>query len=652
MGHPDFINAGGVGPDVSQGGQWDMAHSKQFHLGEIDPFGTPEDAHGHGTHVAGIALASGNNGAFDNHGVIGMGYNCKGMMLRVFDNAGVGTDADAGAAMFYAADNGADIISISLGTENFSQLFQDAVNYAFQKGSLVVAAGNEDGNGGGDLGPIYPAACTSAIGVSANGPGQYPALSTYSGFGYYVDIAAPGGDVFIDFASLSYTIQFIWSTAMRTVGSLNQNPDLYPPYSLNYCYLAGTSMATPGVSGAAGLYYGKNNIRQTDGWSNVRALRALESSAEGLMGAPYGGREDVQGYGSLDVDALMTNLITRDTQVGGIKGMVYYNATPVGNTQVRAQKITGGTIFSTTTHADGSYRVEALPAGVYRVTTAPFGALKGKNIEVTVGSDVVGVDFYAGTFTWDETDPTIARVQVSNVQQSSITVRHWAYDPETCIDLMQFRIGTTQGGNDVMADKEVFSTSPVVQLTGLNLQPGGTYWLRAHYVSGSNRIADMDVQIQAGAATNVPPTSYTLQRGLPISGGLANMITSDDTRMVARNGLIAASSESPITIQIDGVSPVATASDLKLKLEAQTSTTSLKQTLDMWDWQASTWVTLDQRTATTSDQTVTVTTTSPNRFIQPGTRVLRARVRYKVFAPLLSSIWQGRIDQIQWQVTP
>ena len=520
MSHPDFVNAGGAGSDVTQGGQLDWGHSKQFHLGAVDPAGSTEDAHGHGTHVAGLAVAAANNGAFDTHGVLGLGYNATGWILRVFDDQGVGTDADASAAIYYAADNGADIISLSIGTTNFSQLFQDAVTYAFQKGSLVVAAGNENGSGGGNLGPIYPAACSGAIAVSANGPGWQPATQTYSGYGNYVDIAAPGGDV-VYTSTFDYQIQFVWSTAMRTVGTLNQNPILFPPYSLNYAYLAGTSMATPIVSGSAALYYGYKGLHQTDGWVNVRAARALEKSAMDIMGAPYGGWEEYQGYGSLDAQALLNEADARLAQVGAIKGILYFNETPVSLVAVKA-KMGAGLTYSTTTAADGTYRFEALPPGIYTVTAAPFGAVKSKQVQVLAGSDAVGIDFRCGTYTSDVTPPVVYRFDfVGNPTSSGLTIRHWAFDPETSIDSMTFRIGTTLGGNDVMADRPQFFDSQTVNLTGLSLSPHTTYYLRAVYVDGGGFTTTVDrtfaidahavagtltLQDFVGDATKVPVT--------------------------------------------------------------------------------------------------------------------------------------------------
>ncbi len=500
MNHPDFMNSGASGTDINQGGQLVKSLCKQFKLGAPVVNGTTEDTNGHGTHVTGLALASGNNGSFTGHGVIGTGYNSRGMILRVIDDNGNGTDADAASAIFYAADNGADVISISLGTTHFSQLFQDAVTYAFQKGSLVVCAGNENGGGGGDIGPIYPAACSGALGVSASGIGEIPAI-LYSGSGPYVDIAAPGGDVLQDADGL--VIQYIYSTSMRTPGALHNLPEdqFYPPYTLNYSYLVGTSMACPQVSGAAGLYYGKANLHQGDGYSNVTAYRAIEASAQDIMGAPYGGWEYYQGYGVLDMESLIGGTTTKGSEVGAVEGIVYYFGTATPNVAVKAKAITGGLTYTSTTLADGSYRFEALPPGIYTVSAQPFGALKSKLALVKLGSDQTGCDFWCGAYTDDnrpdDTPPVVPRFVVKNSAKTEVTGVQWGYDPECGIDSIKFQLGTTQGGSQTKAPTDIVPDGNRFKLSGgFALLPNHTYWLRGTYKNGVGLVTTKDVSFK------------------------------------------------------------------------------------------------------------------------------------------------------------
>jgi len=493
MNHPDFINAGGSGTDVSQGGQLIHSKSKQFVNGAMLPSGTPDDTNGHGTHVAGIALAAGNNGGYLGRGMIGIGYNAKGMILRVFDEIGKGTENVAAAGSYYVAENGADIINLSLGTRNFSQLFQDAVTYAFQKGVLVIAAANEDGGGGGEIGPIYPAANSGTLCVTANGPQAYSASGTYAGTGSYVDIAAPGGDALTDFSVPYIILQYVYSTAPRGEVALNQPGATTPPFWHDYAYLLGTSMACPHVSGAAGLYYGKFNLRRGH-WNNVRGYRALERSAGAVYSGPTGGWEPTQGYGSLDVSSLVLDLNARNATVGAVEGIVYLGATAISNASVTATNVVTNTVFNTTTRADGGYRFDALPAGIYKIRSAPFGRAREKRANVIVGSDRTGVDLWC-KFTGDDFDatpPTINNLTVVGSSETTATVTHWVYDVNTSIDKMTFRIGSTSGASDILADTEIVQDGNSFVLTTPARDAAKTYYLKATYENGD---ADVTTQI-------------------------------------------------------------------------------------------------------------------------------------------------------------
>ena len=109
----------------------------------------PSDDEGHGTHVAGIAAAATNN----NDGVAGVAWGSMIMPIKVMDTDGYGSYLCIASGIRWAADNGADIINLSVGGPNPSFILEDAVNYAHSAGCLLVAAA------GNDSGPIrYPAA--------------------------------------------------------------------------------------------------------------------------------------------------------------------------------------------------------------------------------------------------------------------------------------------------------------------------------------------------------------------------------------------------------------------------------------------------------------------------------------------------------------
>lgn len=184
------------------------------------------DDNGHGTHVAGTIAQSTNNG----YGVAGIAYEAALMPLKVLSGGGGGTVSDIAEAIKFAADNGADVINLSLGGSGESQLMQEAINYAHSKGVVVVAAAGNSG----DNSASYPARYPHAIGVAAlDAAGE---KAPYSNFGAGVDISAPGGD-----------------TSVGKAGGILQNtidPETNTPIFAAY---QGTSMAAPHVAGVAAL---------------------------------------------------------------------------------------------------------------------------------------------------------------------------------------------------------------------------------------------------------------------------------------------------------------------------------------------------------------------------------------------------------------
>jgi hypothetical protein len=516
--HPDFINVGGASSDSAVGGQLNWALSRHFSNGVPDAAPWDDD-NGHGTHMAGLALAAANNGGYNGHGVAGTGYSAQGMILKVLDQTGNGTDADSAAAILYAADHGADVISLSLGTVNYSQILQDAVTYAWQKGCLIVAAANEDQFGGGDLGPVYPAACSGVLAVSANGPNFAPA-SDYSGSGFYVDISAPGGDIVNTPGYILF--QYIWSTAMTTPGGLgslfdqSSRGDLYPIYGVDYAYLAGTSLSAAQVSGAAALYYGAHNLRQGQGHVNMRAYRALERSAQGNLGAPNGSWEPVQGYGSLNALNLVLDSDTRGSTVGAIEGIVYFGGTPAGGISMTAQRNGFPQTYPATTKFDGQYRFDALPPGQYTITATPSGVPKQRQAIVSSGSDATGVDFWVNGNPAETTPPVVPIFTVNTVSATSVALSQWGYDTETGIDTLKVRIGSSPGLQDVYPDTEIVTETTNNTISGLSLTSGVPYYLRAVYTNGIGLQTTVDRTVMFGPATVRGTLTFQDYGGAPV----------------------------------------------------------------------------------------------------------------------------------------
>ena len=252
-----WVNAGevpGNGIDDDANGKVDDIHGWRFGRdAEGNPYESNnlDDDHGHGTHVAGIAAAAGDNGL----GIAGLAWGCRLMIVKVLDAAGNGLESDVASALVYAVDNGARIANLSLGGDIDSLLMRDAVDYASGRGVLVVAA---VGNNGGAV--LYPAAYEPVLAVAASDANDDRA--PYSSHGPEMDLTAPGTSIV--------------STCVRN----------------GYCYKSGTSMATPHVSGLAALVWS----RYPD-YTAAQVREALIGSAQD-MGTP--GWDEYTGWGRID----------------------------------------------------------------------------------------------------------------------------------------------------------------------------------------------------------------------------------------------------------------------------------------------------------------------------------------------------------------
>lgn len=228
------------------------------------------DDHGHGTHVAGtIAQRTGNG-----RGVAGVAFEATIMPLKVLSAQGSGTAADIADAIYFAADEGARVINMSLGGGSASAVMADAVAYARKKGVVVVCAAGNNGRRVVE----YPAAYPGAFAVSAVGPSGE--LASYSSWGKELAIAAPGGDT---------------RRGGDKAGVLQNTIDPSRPGATDvYLAFNGTSMATPHVAGAAALVI---SAGVTDADDVERILRA---SAKDVGGQAWSER---YGDGLLDVGA-------------------------------------------------------------------------------------------------------------------------------------------------------------------------------------------------------------------------------------------------------------------------------------------------------------------------------------------------------------
>jgi len=256
-----------------------------------DPEDAGDDPRGfspsfHGTHVAGTIGAATDN----NTGVAGVAWKCLIMPVRVL-GVGGGTSADIAEGIRYAAglpnasgttpEKPARVINLSFGLDVYSKTMEEAVREARQAGAiLVAAAGNNNTNS-----PFYPAAYDGVVAVTAVGPQGLKA--SYSNWGSWVDVAAPGGDLSLDLTGDSFP-DGVLSTSARGFDRFN------------YEFEQGTSMATPHVSGIAALMLSVNPQLTAQDFDLLLSGRHPQTNERITREAGTAGFDPLYGWGIID----------------------------------------------------------------------------------------------------------------------------------------------------------------------------------------------------------------------------------------------------------------------------------------------------------------------------------------------------------------
>ncbi|MEH2161899.1 MAG: S8 family peptidase [Nostoc sp.] len=181
------------------------------------------DNNGHGTHVSGTIAGENNN-----YGVTGIAYNAKIMPVKVLDDSGSGSYTSIAKGIRYAADNGANVINLSLGGGSNNSTLESAINYASSKGVIVVMAAGNDG----DSSPDYPARYASKSGIAVG--------------------AVDKDNKMADFSNRSGTneISYVTAPGVKVYSSVPNN---------EYATYSGTSMAAPHVAGVVALMLSANH---------------------------------------------------------------------------------------------------------------------------------------------------------------------------------------------------------------------------------------------------------------------------------------------------------------------------------------------------------------------------------------------------------
>lgn len=437
----------------------------------------PWDDHGHGTHVAGIIGAEGNNGL----GIAGVAWNVKLMALKFLDEKGTGTVANAVRAIDYAVRMGAHIINASWGTSAYSTILAQAIDRAERAGVLFVsAAGNDATNN--DRVPHYPSSYSYPNVLAVAATNFYDQLASYSNYGSKtVHIGAPGSSILSTLPNGSYG------------------------------YMSGTSMAAPYVSGAAALLWAiypdwtyrrvkECILRSVETLAHLREkvasggrlnlARALDISPHADISGPYVVRlkwlqNNIGIYGF----EVMFNEPIRNLTAGSVN-IVAPNGRTLPITAIRQVHAnwprTTYEIRFATQVSPGIYLVNIIPA-----VTDLAGNLMDQNRDGVPGQ--VPEDCFSAQFTVRRTYAYMSNVLNTAIRDGSITNASLAIHDDLIIDDLQVAINV----------HHTWTSDLVISL-----------------VAPSGKVVNL-VNRRGGAGRDFSHTRFSDQASVPISAGIA-----------------------------------------------------------------------------------------------------------------------------------
>lgn len=308
----------------------------------------PTDDHGHGTNVAGIALAKGNNSI----GYAGVNWNSQIMVCKILDHQNLGFYDWWADAIYFAVDNGANVINMSVGGSSPSILLEDAINYAFDNNvSVVVSSGNQNSV------IQYPARYPNAIAVGSTNPNDTRSKPFFwnpnsgSNFGAELDFVAPGN--------------FIFGPSFNS--------------DTNYdSYWGGTSQAAPHVAGVISLMLSINpDLTVTE----IRQI--LEETSEDQVGDSFDtpGWDMYYGHGRINAYNAVSSPLLSNAE--------YYVAS--SNIKLYPNPTSNEDIFSITGLDPNSHYSISVISMDGKIVKEINNALNNRTLDINIGSIQAGV---------------------------------------------------------------------------------------------------------------------------------------------------------------------------------------------------------------------------------------------------------------------
>ena len=356
--HPDLVNKMVPG--------WDAVDN------DNDPSPCGGNDGFHGSHVSGIVGAETNN----NIGVASIGYNVSIMPVKIGDcNTGSLTSGYDG--IIWAADNGADVINMSWGGGGSSNYGQNVCSYAWNLGSILIAAAGNDGTNQ----QFYPAAYDDVVSVASTTSGDVK--SSFSQYGTWVSISAPGSSILSTNEGSSYQVT------------------------------QGTSMASPMVAGLVGLM-----ISHAPSATPQQVVNCLLSSSENIDGANSNyigqlGEGRINAYQSL----LCMNQYTYDLDVG-----VSSIQNPIGSicsASVDPEVVLTNFGGNTVTSIDLEYQIDAGPVSTFNWTG---NLTQGQSVTITLPSQTPAAGAHMLTATALNPNGTTDQNAANNSETSNFTI--------------------------------------------------------------------------------------------------------------------------------------------------------------------------------------------------------------------------------------